>query len=137
MQTIARSILDIDNGHLKEKADYKLSEIMANIYDANANPKTVRELNIKIKFKPVEDGGVVVSYTVANKLASMKDKELIVSMQRAKDPYSGELIDVLVETNNQAPGQLNLNGDIFEPQMVLIGIGAEKLVNKEGTQEGK
>lgn len=137
MKQLAGSILDIDNGNLKIKADYKVSEIMANIADVNSNPKTVRELNIKIKFKPVEDGGVVTSYTVTNKLGAMKEKELILNMNRVKDPQSGQMIDVLTETNNQARGQLNLDGEIFEPQMLLIGIGAENLIKKETVQTGQ
>lgn len=137
MKQLAGSILDIDNGNLKKKADYKTSEIMANIADINSNPKAIRELNIKIKFKPVEDGGVVTSYSVTNKLGGMKEKELILNMNRVKDPQSGQMIDVLTETNNQARGQLNLDGEIFEPQMLLIGIGAENLIKKETVQTGQ
>lgn len=137
MKQIARSILDIDGGNLKEKADYKLSEIMANIADVNSNPKTVRELNIKIRFKPVEDGGVITSYTVTNKLGPMKEREMILNMNSVKDPLSGQMINVLIESNNQAKGQLNLDGEIFEPEMVLIGIGAENLIKKETVQTGQ
>jgi hypothetical protein len=131
------SILDMDNGNLKEKADYKTSEIMANIADVNSNPKTVRELNIKIKFKPVEDGNVITSYTVTNKLAAMKEKESIMNMHSVKDPQSGQLINVLIENNNQARGQLNLDGEIYEPEMLLIGVGAENLIKKETVQNGQ
>lgn len=137
MKQIARSILDIDRGNLKEKADYKLSEIMANIADVNSNPKTVRELNIKIRFKPVEDGGVITSYTVTNKLGPMKEREMILNMNSVKDPLSGQMINVLIESSNQAKGQLNLDGEIFEPEMVLIGIGAENLIKKETVQSGQ
>ncbi|WP_276932649.1 hypothetical protein [Dielma fastidiosa] len=137
MKQIARSILDIDGGNLKEKADYKLSEIMANIADVNSNPKTVRELNIKIRFKPVEDGGVITSYTVTNKLGPMKEREMILNMNSVKDPLSGQMINVLIESSNQAKGQLNLDGEIFEPEMVLIGIGAENLIKKETVQNGQ
>lgn len=137
MKQIAKSILDIDGGNLKEKADYKLSEIMANIADVNSNPKTVRELNIKIRFKPVEDGGVITSYTVTNKLGPMKEREMILNMNSVKDPLSGQMINVLIESSNQAKGQLNLDGEIFEPEMVLIGIGAENLIKKETVQSGQ
>lgn len=137
MKQIARSILDIDGGNLKEKADYKLSEIMANIADVNSNPKTVRELNIKIRFKPVEDGGVITSYTVTNKLGPMKEREMILNMNSVKDPLSGQMINVLIESSNQAKGQLNLDGEIFEPEMVLIGIGAENLIKKETVKTGQ
>ena len=137
MKQIARSILDIDGGNLEEKADYKLSEIMANIADVNSNPKTVRELNIKIRFKPVEDGGVITSYTVTNKLGPMKEREMILNLNSVKDPLSGQMINVLIESSNQAKGQLNLDGEIFEPEMVLIGIGAENLIKKETVQNGQ
>ena len=71
------SILDMDNGNLKERADYKTSEIMANIADVNSDPKAVRKLIIEIMFKPVEDRNVITSYKVKNKLGEMKAKESI------------------------------------------------------------
>lgn len=137
MKTTKGSILDINNGRLKEEADYKTSEIMANIADVNSDPKTVRKLTIEIKFKPVEDGNVITSYKVTNKLAAMKEKESIMNMHSVKDPHSGQMINVLVESNNQAKGQLNLDGEIYEPEMLFIGIGAENLIKKETVQNGQ
>ena len=131
------SILDMDNGNLKERADYKTSEIMANIADVNSDPKAVRKLIIEIMFKPVEDRNVITSYKVKNKLGEMKAKESIMNMHSVKDPQSGQLINVLIESNNQARGQLNLDGEIYEPEMLLIGIGAENLIKKETVQTGQ
>ena len=58
-------------------------------------------------------------------------------MHSVKDPQSGQLINVLIESNNQARGQLNLDGEIYEPEMLLIGIGAENLIKKETVQTGQ
>lgn len=136
MKKTKGSILDMNNGKLKEEADYKTSEIMANIADVNTDPKAVRKLIIEIMFKPVEDGNVITSYRIKNKLGEMKEKESIMNMRSIKDPLSGQLINVLVESNNQARGQLNLDGEIYEPEMLLIGIGAENLI-KETVQNGQ
>ncbi len=45
MKQIAQSILDIDNGKMKEQANYELAKIMANLNDINANEKTKERVN--------------------------------------------------------------------------------------------
>lgn len=135
MKQIAKSILDIDNGRMKEQADYELSKIMANLNDINANEKTKRGLTIKLTFLPVDDGTVITSYEVLPKLAPMRPKQLILQQERRDDPETGQIVDVLVETTKQARGQLNLDGEIFEPEMYLIGLGADKLIKKEEVQK--
>ncbi len=135
MKQIAQSILDIDNGKMKEQANYELAKIMANLNDINANEKTKRGLTIKLTFLPVDDGTVITSYEVLPKLAPMRPKQLILRQDQKADPETGMMIDVLVETTRQARGQLNLDGEIFEPEMCLIGLGADKLIKKEEVQK--
>ena len=135
MKEIAKSILDIDGGKMKEQADYELEKIKANLNDINANEKTKRTLTIKLTFLPVDDGTVITSYEVIPKLAPMRPKQLILQQIKKADPETGLLIDVLMETTKQARGQLNLDGEIFEPEMYMIGLGADKLIKKEEAQK--
>lgn len=58
---------------LRERVDLSLARILANLMDPNTDPKAVRELTIKIKFKASEDRSVEEhSTSVTEKLAAIK-----------------------------------------------------------------
>lgn len=42
-------------------------------------------------------------------------------------------MSVLKEITGQAPGQINFDGDIVEPEVFVIGMDAEKVLTREIT----
>lgn len=43
-------------GGMVERGNKALAQVIANIFDPNTEPNAVREVNIKLKFKPIVDG---------------------------------------------------------------------------------
>lgn len=110
-------------------------KILANINDVNTSDKAKRKLNITITLQPINDReNVIMTCDVKSSLSPINPTEIILTnSERVND--DGEVINILQEVSKQARGQLNLNGEIFEPEVVLIGMGADKLVNKEEVQK--
>lgn len=136
MKQIAKSILEVAHGEIMKKADYELSKILANINDVNTSDKAKRKLSIVITLQPVNDReNVIMTSDVKSTLAPTLPTEIMLSNQECVNA-DGEIINILQEVSKQAKGQLNLDGEIYEPEMVLIGIGADKLVKKEEVQKG-
>ena len=53
------SLANINHGAVVERADYYIKEVIRNINDLNTVAETVRELTIKLKFKPSKDRSMV------------------------------------------------------------------------------
>lgn len=135
MKETAKSILEVAHGEILKKTDYELSKILANINDVNTSDKAKRKLNITITLQPINDReNVIMTCDVKSSLSPINPTEIILTnSERVND--DGEVINILQEVSKQARGQLNLNGEIFEPEVVLIGMGADKLVKKEEVQK--
>lgn len=64
---------DVASGALKERFEDALSQVVENIFDANTEPTTVREINITMKIKPSETREMAgVRVDVKTKLAPHK-----------------------------------------------------------------
>jgi hypothetical protein len=80
-------------GAIVEQFDKVLLDVMANIDDPNTDPKAVREVTIKVKFRPQSDRKTVpIEHSVVAKLAPMKKTEATVFVVR--NNRTGEVIAV-------------------------------------------
>jgi len=71
---------------LGEIANVALAQIVNNIGDPNTEPKAVRELTIKVKFKPNEQRNMpTLTYAVTSKLAPVKPVEIMAMVDRGAD----------------------------------------------------
>lgn len=71
---------------LRERVDLAIAEILANLMDPNTDPKVVRELNIKIKFRASEDRSVEEhSVLVTKKLAPVRPMVASGFLERIED----------------------------------------------------
>ena len=130
MKTTCKSILEIAKGEILKKSDYELSKIIANINDPNTSDKKKRKLTITLTFEPVNDRKeIILQSDVKAVLAPLNPTQVILA-NTCRTTEDGEIINVLQEVSTVAPGQLNIDGDVFEPEMVLIGHDAHKTIPK-------
>lgn len=134
MKQSKKSIIEACHGEIMEKADYALEQVLANINDINTDEKKKREINIKLTFTP-QNGRkeVKMSVQTSTKLVPVNPAETTLFNVMEKNTETGEVVTVLKEITGQAPGQINLDGDIVEPEVFVIGMDANKVVKKEIT----
>ena len=110
------SILDMDAGAFKERADYEMAHVIDNILDPNTDPQKKRKLVLTFEFTPdAERKSIGVNLTVKSTLASTNP--VSTSMCVIGAPGTGEL--QVVEMVPQIPGQQSLAGDIQEDPKIL------------------
>lgn len=121
---ISKSILEIGGGMLMEEADHELAKILKNIVDPNTAPTKARTLTIKLKFTPNEERSQISIETSSSvSLAPNKSKKVVLFNTPYKDPETGIIKTMLKEIMAVAPGQMNFDGMIAEPETFLIGMG--------------
>lgn len=134
MKQTKKSIIEACHGEIMEKADYALEQVLANINDINTDEKKKREIVIKMSFTPRknrEEIGMAVQ--VSTKLVPVDPTETTLFNVSETNKDTGEVVSVLKEITGQAPGQINFDGDIVEPEVFVIGMDAEKVLTKEIT----
>ena len=118
MRKVKKNILEMNDGEIFEKAEYEHNKIMANINDPSTDDKP-RELIVKIKYVPNRaQKKVDIIPFVSSKLGQMILQD------------TGEKVDVLQEITGEADGQINIMGDITEPEVVLYGMDADRVLAK-------
>lgn len=124
MKQIYKNITDIDNGGLIEQANLDFSKIMASINDLNTDKRKAAKLVIEIQIKAHEDDDFAdVQYKVKSTPLPIKPRKITLLNTSSKIPGTGEVIPVLREFTGEAPGQINIYGDINEPQEIMYGAG--------------
>ena len=73
----------------------------------------------------IRDRQTAVKLTPANAV----ETTLFNIMETNKE--TGEVVNVLKEITGQAPGQINFDGNISEPEVFVIGMEADKVIEKE------
>lgn len=139
-----QSILDIDNGSIKERADYELEKVTANMKDINTDPKAKRKITIELTFSTDENRkAVFVSHIVKTKLAPPVKREITLFSANEIDKQTGEVFPVLKEHSDVPAGQINIDGDIKEQEVFVIGSSFSKHVEEKkkdalnGIREGE
>lgn len=128
MKQVRKSIIEACHGQIKEKADYALEQILANINDINTDDKKARKLTITLTFKPQnERQEIKVSCDTKTTLAPTKPVETTLFNFMRENPQTGEVFNVLQEVTGQATGQIDFDGNIVEPEVFVFGVDAERL----------
>lgn len=132
MKQTKKSIIEACHGKIMEKADYALEQVLANINDFNTDDKKKRAITIKLEFAPQnERHEIKMSVQTAVKLVPANPVETTLFNVLEQNKETGEVVNVLKEMTGQAPGQINFDGDIVEPEVFVIGMEAERVITKE------
>ncbi len=79
MQSI--NIETIDGGAVIERINYQISRVVDDIQDLNTAPEAIREVTVKLKFKPSSDrADAIISIEANAKLAAMKPRTVQVGL---------------------------------------------------------
>jgi hypothetical protein len=110
------SILDMDAGAFKERADYEMARVIDNILDPNTDPTKKRKLVLTFEFTPdSERKSIGVNLTVKSTLAATTP--VSTSMCVVGSPATGEV--QVVEMVPQIPGQQSMDGEYQDEPKVL------------------
>lgn len=132
MRQTKKSIIEACHGKIMEKADYALEQVLANINDMNTDEKKKRTINIKLEFTPQNNRQEIkMSVQTAVKLTPANAVETTLFNIMETNKETGEVVNVLKEITGQAPGQINFDGNISEPEVFVIGMEADKVIEKE------
>ena len=130
MRKVKKNILEMNDGEIFEKAEYEHNKIMANINDPSTDDKP-RELIVKIKYVPNRaQKKVDIIPFVSSKLGKIVPIGKTMSITQMILQDTGEKGDVLQEITGEADGQINIMGDITEPEVVLYGMDADRVLAK-------
>lgn len=114
MNEQARSILEMARGAIKERADYEMSRLLANILDPNTSATTKRKLTLTLEMKP-DDDRQNISVSVTAKSALAPTNPVVTSLYVADEKNVVEMVP-------QIPGQFNMDGTEQEapPSLKII-----------------
>lgn len=133
MVKVKKSVLQACHGAILEAADVELERIIANIADINTAPTKKRSMTITVNFMPSNDRKkITMSTTLKSKIEPTAPIETTLFNSQEVDEKTGEIIPILREVMDVLPGQINLTGDIAEPEIIVIGMQSKKEeVNKK------
>lgn len=134
MAKVRKSILESARGAILELADYELERVMSNINDINTHPTKKRSITITLTFAATDDRKKITMLSqVKSKLEATKPVETTLFNVMDSDPTTGEVVNVLREALDIAPGQLDIIGNIQrEPELIVIGYNADKVLDRKG-----
>ena len=129
---IKKSILEAGRNKIMELADYELEKVLANINDINTDSKKKRKINIELTFAPSEDRKqIVMTSQVKSKVEPTKPTETTLFNVPTVDKETGEIFTILKEVSDIAVGQLDLDGNVHQQEIFVIGMNANKTIVKE------
>ena len=127
MVKVKKSVLQACHGAILEAADVELERIIANIADINTAPTKKRSMTITVNFVPSNDRKkITMSTTLKSKIEPTAPIETTLFNSQEVDEKTGEIIPILREVMDVLPGQINLTGDIAEPEIIVIGMQSKK-----------
>ncbi len=136
MNEVKRSILEAGRKQLLEMADYEMEKVLANINDKATDPKKKRKITVNLTFMPDQERKIIVMQSqVKSTLAPTEPATTTLFNTRDSDQETGEILNVLKEVSGIAPGQLNIDGEVYEQEVVVIGMGAEKLIKSNAVKK--
>lgn len=134
MKKTKKSILEAFHGALLEKADNELERVLANIADINTNATKKRKITIEIEFAPNNDRKRIrVLASAKSKIEPTAPIETTLFTVTEVDE-DGVAKTQLHEVMDVPPGQINIDGEIAEQEIILIGI-SDYQANKESNAQ--
>lgn len=138
MKKVKKSILEACHGAILEIADNELERILANINDINTDPKKKRQIEIKLVFEPSKDREQIrMTAQVKSKIEPLAPTETTLFNVMEENKVTGETVNVLREATGQASGQIDVFGNISEPEVFVIGLHAERVIEDGSTVQGE
>lgn len=103
----------------------------------NADLSKKANITVKIDFKMSEDtGAIALQYEVKSKVSPLKPKQVLLMPDQLQDE-NGVISTVLKELTPVAAGQLDLDGNINTPSVVVYGAPQPKAIGVEIIEGGQ
>lgn len=116
-----KSILEMGNGAITEKIDIELAKVLKNINDKNTDPTKARKIKIELTFRPdVERKTISVQVTTKTDLQPVNPTTINLFNMDDVDKTTGETKKTLVEMTAGLPGQMDIFGNVVEPEAIQI-----------------
>lgn len=116
-QPVAKSILDMAMGGIKERVDLEIGKVLDNIHDINTIAAKKRTINVQIDLLP-DDARKMIRVEVTTKSKLQPTTPLATSLYIMPDE-NGEM--QVYEATPQVPGQMNMFGsEQEEPAMLKV-----------------
>lgn len=107
MECDSKSILEMSQGAILERANYEMGRIIDNILDVNTKATAKRKLVIALELIPSADRRLITVHTTA-KCTLVPTEPVTTQMAVTSRPGTGEML--VVETTPQIPGQFDVGG---------------------------
>lgn len=99
----------LQNGAVLEAFEVELQNVLDNIQDPNTKPDGVREVSVKLKFKPSKDRNYTsLTYSVTSKLQSSEPGEVPIFVGRDRKNKRATAVELVSPDEN--PDQERLPG---------------------------
>lgn len=116
-----KSILEMGNGAITEKIDIELAKVLKNINDKNTDPTKARKIKIELTFRPdVERKTISVQVTTKTDLQPVNPTTINLFNMDDVNKATGEVKKTLVEMTAGLPGQMDIFGNVVEPEAIQI-----------------
>lgn len=116
-----KSILEMGNGAITEKIDIELAKVLKNINDKNTDPTKARKIKIELTFRPdVERKTISVQVTTKTDLQPVNPTTINLFNMDDVNKVTGEVKKTLVEMTAGLPGQMDIFGNVVEPEAIQI-----------------
>lgn len=116
-----KSILEMAEGAIMQKLDIELAKVVKNINDINTDPTKPRKINISLTFKPdTERKTISVFATINTSLQPINPTTINLFNMNDINRETGEVKKTLVEMTAGLPGQMDIFGNVIEPEAIQI-----------------
>lgn len=116
-----KSILEMGNGAITEKIDIELAKVLKNINDKNTDPTKARKIKIELTFRPdAERKTISVQVMTKTDLQPVNPTTINLFNMDDVNKVTGEVKKTLVEMTAGLPGQMDIFGNVVEPEAIQI-----------------
>lgn len=114
-----RNLDELAGGAMAERFQDGLNEVLKNIFDPNTDPLKTRKLQLTLTIKPNRDRNqATVAIEAKTTIAPPTAVQTVLYLGRDRD--TGAVM--AVEVTDQAPGQVNMDGEVNTPKKGVIGV---------------
>ena len=104
-----------------QKLDIELAKVVKNINDINTDPTKPRKINISLTFKPdTERKTISVFATINTSLQPINPTTINLFNMSDVNRETGEVKKTLVEMTAGLPGQMDIFGNVIEPEAIQV-----------------
>ncbi len=112
-----KSIMEFSDGAILERIDKEYAKVLANIADINTDAIKPRTITVTLRVQADhERKNPTITVVTASKLQPTNPVKVNLFDTKMADEKTGEVVYVQRELSGLADGQLNLDGEIHEPE---------------------